>query len=310
MLKWDCRIVDQWPVLREIVATDLVEHWSPGYDISLMRWKGQGKIKVEVEGKEEDGESRKRKLYPATSRGHLSSSIYDASTPSLLHPSENAITAAAQRNSGFKAGSISHKAALTLANDTIRDGIYIVVQSPSLNPSINTADAAFEASEFNTQAYQAQQSRTLQEAERLYLLAIELKERSSGPNSMTVVTSRGMLCEVYLKMGKIEEADYNLKEAMAVMNESGTLSFNAAVTRENLAQLAEMKGEMGEAKALRLGGASNTMACANSECTRQGLRIDVLKQCSNCKSVYYCSETCQRIDWRDRHKKYCSTPTQ
>ncbi|KAF9494458.1 hypothetical protein BDN71DRAFT_978240 [Pleurotus eryngii] len=178
-----------------------------------------------------------------------------------------------------------------------------------VNPSVNAAVAAFEASDLNTQAYQAQRSGNLQEAERLYLLAIELKERSSGPNTMTVATSRGMLGEVYLKMGKIEEAEDNLKKAMAVISESGASSFNAAVTRENLAQLAEMKGEMGEAKALRLGGASHTVACANSECTRQRLRIDVLKQCSNCKSVYYCSETCQRIDWRGRHKRYCSTPT-
>ncbi|KAL4262912.1 MUB1/samB family protein [Pleurotus pulmonarius] len=172
-----------------------------------------------------------------------------------------------------------------------------------VNPPINAAVAAFDTFELNTQAYQAQRAGNLEEAERLFLHTIELKERHSGPNSVTVATSRGMLGEVYLKMGKIEEAEYNLKKAMEVMSQTGASSFNTAITRENLAQLAEMKGDMGEAKALRLGGAPNVMACANSECTRQGLRINVLKQCSNCKSVYYCSEACQRVDWRGRHKK-------
>ncbi|KAF4574293.1 hypothetical protein EYR40_005989 [Pleurotus pulmonarius] len=134
-----------------------------------------------------------------------------------------------------------------------------------VNPPINAAVAAFDTFELNTQAYQAQRAGNLEEAERLFLHTIELKERHSGPNSVTVATSRGMLGEVYLKMGKIEEAEYNLKKAMEVMSQTGASSFNTAITRENLAQLAEMKGDMGEAKALRLGGAPNVMACANSE---------------------------------------------
>ncbi|KAJ8697482.1 hypothetical protein PTI98_004285 [Pleurotus ostreatus] len=81
-----------------------------------------------------------------------------------------------------------------------------------------------------------------------------------------------MFGEAYLKMGKIEEAIDNLKKAMAMMSESGVSSFNAAVTREDVAQLAEMKGEVGEAKALRLGGASNAMACTNPE-VRSGLNV-------------------------------------
>ncbi|KAF9494459.1 hypothetical protein BDN71DRAFT_978852 [Pleurotus eryngii] len=92
-------------VLCEVVAIDLIEHWSPGHDISLKQWKGQGEMKEEVEGKEEDGESGKRKrgfMYPPPpprhillltllfsnnsdslssrpSRGRVSSSILDAS---------------------------------------------------------------------------------------------------------------------------------------------------------------------------------------------------------------------------------------
>ncbi|KDQ28651.1 hypothetical protein PLEOSDRAFT_1102690 [Pleurotus ostreatus PC15] len=95
--------------------------------------------------------------------------------------------------------------------------------APQVNPSINTAVAAFEASELNTQAYQAQRSGNLQEAERRYLLAIELKEP-------------------YLKMGKKEEAADNLTRAKAAISETETSSFNAAVTREDFAQIAQMKG--------------------------------------------------------------------
>ena len=29
------------------------------------------------------------------------------------------------------------------------------------------------------------------------------------------------------------------------------------------------------------------------------------KVCSNCKSVYYCSQECQRVHWKNGHKEQC-----
>jgi hypothetical protein len=48
--------------------------------------------------------------------------------------------------------------------------------------------------------------------------------------------------------------------------------------------------------------ASMQRACTNSCC---GKRDAELRQCSRCKSVFYCSAACQKADW-SVHKKYCS----
>ncbi|KAG9219668.1 hypothetical protein CCMSSC00406_0006010 [Pleurotus cornucopiae] len=159
-------------------------------------------------------------------------------------------------------------------------------------PSPSSAMATFEGIDLNNQAYQAKLRGDFPEAERLYLSAIDVKERHLGPNAITTALSRNALGEVYLQMGKMEEAEDNLTKVLAVRSAGGP-PFDAAVTRENLAQLAEMKGQMSQAKALRLRGAPNTIVCANSDCISQALDLGTLKQCSNCKSVYYCSEACQ-----------------
>ncbi|KAF9494478.1 hypothetical protein BDN71DRAFT_980569 [Pleurotus eryngii] len=176
-----------------------------------------------------------------------------------------------------------------------------------VNPSPSSAMATFEGIDLNNQAYQAKLRGDFPEAERLYLSAIDVKERHLGPNAITTALSQNALGEVYLQMGKMEEAEDNLTKALAVRSAGGP-PFDAAVTRENLAQLAEMKGQMSQAKALRLRGAPNTIVCANSYCISKALSLGALKHCSNCKSVYYCSEACQGIDWRSRHKNYCPSP--
>ncbi|KAL4260091.1 polyprenol kinase family protein [Pleurotus pulmonarius] len=175
------------------------------------------------------------------------------------------------------------------------------------NPTPSAAMATFEGIDLNNQAYQAKVRGDFTEAERLYLRAIEVKERHLGPSAITTALSRNALGEVYLQMGRMVEAEDNLTKALEVRTAGGP-PFDAAVTRENLAQLAEMRGRMSDAKALRLAGAPNTIACANSDCISQALSLDALKQCSTCKSVYYCSEACQRTDWRGRHRRYCPAP--
>lgn len=120
-----------------------------------------------------------------------------------------------------------------------------------INPSHTAALATLNGTDLNNLAFQAKLRGDFQEAERIYLLAIEVKERYLEPNSTITAISQNMLGEVYIKMGKIEEAERQLKRAMTARNEAGT-AFDAAVTRENLAQLSEMKGKMSEAKELRL----------------------------------------------------------
>ncbi|KAJ7604460.1 hypothetical protein FB45DRAFT_1070371 [Roridomyces roridus] len=68
------------------------------------------------------------------------------------------------------------------------------------------------------------------------------------------------------------------------------------VTTDRLDLLARFdRGEIGR-----------TRACDHIECTSPVKRDDDLKQCSGCRSAFYCSNTCQSQDWAG-HKKRCSS---
>ncbi|KAF9494479.1 hypothetical protein BDN71DRAFT_980502 [Pleurotus eryngii] len=58
-------------------------------------------------------------------------------------------------------------------------------------------------------------------------------------------------------------------------------------------------------KEVRLAGAPNNIACSNFMCQGQSFSVDKLKLCARCKSVYYCSQACQKSNWKARHKQYC-----
>jgi hypothetical protein len=40
-------------------------------------------------------------------------------------------------------------------------------------------------------------------------------------------------------------------------------------------------------------------------CSRCGISSLELLRCSKCKSVYYCSDACQKLDWKRVYKKSC-----
>ena len=46
---------------------------------------------------------------------------------------------------------------------------------------------------------------------------------------------------------------------------------------------------------------------AEGECSSCGKQSSSLKRCGKCRSVFYCSEGCQRGDWK-KHKRCCHTP--
>lgn len=52
---------------------------------------------------------------------------------------------------------------------------------------------------------------------------------------------------------------------------------------------------------------STSKFCANIKCDKE--KDDVSKICKKCKMVYYCSKHCQKIDWKNKHKKQCKQLT-
>ncbi|KAH9950356.1 hypothetical protein B0H21DRAFT_723087 [Amylocystis lapponica] len=172
-----------------------------------------------------------------------------------------------------------------------------------LNPTEAAANAIRQGTAFNNQAMQLSNSGDLQGAERLYLRAIAIKEHGLGLDHPTTALSWNAIGELYIQLGRLDEAEDYLSKAVRVRNVRGGV-FDGAVSRENLAQVYEMRGNLQQAKDMRMSGAPDKFACSNYKCVRQTLHIRELSHCSICKSINYCSKNCQKQDWK-RHKKYC-----
>ncbi|EJD03981.1 uncharacterized protein FOMMEDRAFT_155104 [Fomitiporia mediterranea MF3/22] len=127
-----------------------------------------------------------------------------------------------------------------------------------INPPPSTT-MGFGAFQLNNQAQALSNAGDQEGAERLHLQALAIKEEAFGKDSIQVALTRNALGEVQLLMGKLEEAENNLKIAVRIRNESLFESADAAVSRENLAQVYEAKGNLTEAKRIRLSGAPSAM---------------------------------------------------
>jgi tetratricopeptide (TPR) repeat protein len=99
-------------------------------------------------------------------------------------------------------------------------------------------------------------------AERWHRKALEAK-LACGMGPVTLGISYNSLGESLLEQGKLEEAEEKLKKAMEIRT---TLPhcFDAAVTRENLAQVYQAMGKPKEANQVRVDGeAKREMCCSN-----------------------------------------------
>ncbi|KAF8168108.1 hypothetical protein B0H34DRAFT_684248 [Crassisporium funariophilum] len=172
------------------------------------------------------------------------------------------------------------------------------------NPSQKQTNALTTGIQLNNEAHLAEQKGDLATAERLHLQAIAVKEAGLGVNTVTTALSYNALGELYLQMKKLDEAEKYLKKAVAIRNKQGP-AFDGAVSREYLAELYELRGDLEKAKEVRLSGAPDKLACAYTKCPSQMFSLSQLKHCSRCKSVYYCSAACQTSDWKTRHKPLC-----
>ncbi|KAG1783948.1 hypothetical protein EV702DRAFT_1040415 [Suillus placidus] len=140
--------------------------------------------------------------------------------------------------------------------------------------------AASQAAALNNQALSLSRQGDYAGTEDLHLTA--------GENNLTTAITRNALGELYLKMGKIMDAEEQLKKAVSVRMRNGP-AYDAAVSVENLGQVHEVKGDLEEVR------------------RRPGKTFDQsqLLACSGCKSAFYCGRACQAKDWRARHKTFC-----
>lgn len=119
----------------------------------------------------------------------------------------------------------------------------------------------------------------LARAEKLHKEALQLKIRGFGDESIQAAISFNTLGVTYLKMGpsKLDQAEDNLKKALRIRDyrASGGLergsAQDAAVTRDNMAQVLEARGKMAEAREMRLRGAKkNEIVCGCVEVSNTG----------------------------------------
>jgi len=174
------------------------------------------------------------------------------------------------------------------------------------SPSPEHAQAISQGTYLNNTAQRLMAMGQYVEAERLHKQAIEVKERGLGTDHITTALSYNAIGEVYTQLERLDDAEVYLKKALTIRQASPRASdeIDAAVTRENLAVVYEMRGDLPRARQLRRIGSPNNMLCAHSNCELYQVKRSNLLQCGGCKSIYYCGTDCQSKDWK-RHKKYC-----
>lgn len=176
--------------------------------------------------------------------------------------------------------------------------------APMLNPSPAQIHASKGGRRLNHEALQRVNIGDFRGAEHCHRRAIELKEECFGRDHTSTALSYNGLGELYIRMGRIDEAEEYLNRALRARRNDGPVE-DLVATRDNLGQVYEMRGDFLGARDIRVEGFPDHMCCSNVECmSGMNLRLDQLSQCAKCKSIFYCSRECQVADWK-RHKKYC-----
>lgn len=138
-----------------------------------------------------------------------------------------------------------------------------------INPSPGYAFAVMKASELNNKAFGiVERNGDLATAEPLLLEAMTINEATHGIDHSTTALAYNALGELYVKMVRLDEAEPYLNKAIEIRNAKGLL-FDAAVSRENLAQLYEARGNFVKAKGIRLLGAPDKLACGHYKVWQQ-----------------------------------------
>ena len=132
-----------------------------------------------------------------------------------------------------------------------------------VNPGLNMTLGLTEGIKHNNEALRLERQGDLAGAERAHLQAIAVKESGLGLDHFTTAVSYNGLGEVYLKMNQLDKAEEYLNKALRIREKSGPQT-DLAGTRDNLARLFEVRGNLDAAEEMRRRGApNNNIACGN-----------------------------------------------
>jgi tetratricopeptide (TPR) repeat protein len=129
-----------------------------------------------------------------------------------------------------------------------------------INPSPIYAAAKMQAIQYNNEGLALKERGQYDAAEKKYLKALDLKLMHVGQNEITTALSHNALGELYIAMNRLDEAEKHLELAVKIRNADGP-TFDAAASRENLAIVYEMRGDLLAAKRMRK--STGTYACGN-----------------------------------------------
>ena len=131
-----------------------------------------------------------------------------------------------------------------------------------INPSASYALALPEAAQNNNEGLALMQRGQYDAAEKKYLKALDLKIRYNGEDAITTALSHNALGELYIATNRLDEAEKHLQLAIKIRNAEGP-TFDAAASRENLAIVYEMRGDLLAAKKMRK--STGKFACGNEK---------------------------------------------
>ena len=131
------------------------------------------------------------------------------------------------------------------------------------------------------------------------------KERVYGPRDIRTCTTVNSLGSLLRKRGQLDEAETLLRRAMEVREAHPRESFDAAVSRDELACTLQAAGRTAEAREVRMRAGLTGLICSHAPCSKTPRQAGApLRCCTRCRAIWYCGPACQRADWRN-HKRVC-----
>ena len=119
-----------------------------------------------------------------------------------------------------------------------------------------------QATQLNDQALTLSDQGNYAGAEHLHQQALQTTLDAVGESNTTTAFTRNALGELYLKMGRLDEAKDQLERAIVVRTTLGN-ALDAAVSVENLARVYEAQGDLTAALDTRLAYDPSNMVCGN-----------------------------------------------